>query len=82
VSLLWAVPVVAVAVAAGLVLVRVRAIEQACLDLVVATRRTGELQVPMADLRRELRRSGPLVDRVWSHWDPGDDPDHDDPAQR
>jgi hypothetical protein len=82
VSLLWAVPVVAVAVAAGLVLVRVRAIEKACVDLVVATRRTGELRVPLADLRRDLRRTGPLVDRVWSHWDPGDDPDESDPADR
>ena len=48
----------------------------------VATRRTGELRVPLADLRRDLRRTGPLVDRVWSHWDPGDDPDESDPADR
>ena len=75
-SLLWAAPVVAVALAAGLVLARVRTIEQACLELLVATRRTGELRPPLADVRRELRRSGPLVERVWSHWDGADD----DPA--
>ena len=81
-SLLWAVPVVAVAVAPGQVQVRVRANEKACVDLVGATRRPGELRVPLADLRRDLRRSGPLVDRVWSHWDPGDDPHDGDAAER
>jgi hypothetical protein len=72
-SLLWAVPVVAVAFAAGLVLGRVRTIERVCLDLVVAARRTGELRRPLVDLQTELRRSGPLVDAVWSHWASPDD---------
>ena len=68
-SLLWAVPVVAVAVGAALVLARARTIEQTSLELLVAARRTAELRPPLDDLRRELHRSGPLVDRVWAHWD-------------
>jgi hypothetical protein len=71
-SLLWAVPVVAVTVGAALVLARARTIELTCLELLVAARRTGELRPPLADLRRELHRSGPLVDRVWAHWDDAD----------
>jgi hypothetical protein len=72
VSLLWAVPVVAVAVAAGLVLARTRALEQASLELLVAVRRTADLRPPLVDVRDELARTGPLVDRLWSHWDPDD----------
>jgi hypothetical protein len=68
-SLLWVVPVVAVAVGAGLVLARARSIELVSLELLVASRRTGELRAPLDDLRRELHRTGPLVDRVWAHWD-------------
>jgi hypothetical protein len=68
VSLLWAVPVVAVAVGAALVLARARTIELACLELLVAARRTGEMRPPLDGLRRELHRSGPLVDRVRAHW--------------
>jgi hypothetical protein len=74
VSVLWAVPVVAVALGAGLVLARARTIEQASLELLGAVRRTGELRRPLVDLRTELRRSGPLVDRVWVHWDAPDPP--------
>jgi hypothetical protein len=74
VSLLWAVPVVAVAVAAALVLARVRTLEQACTALVVEVRRSSELRVPLAEVRRQLRRSGPLVDRVWNHWETGENP--------
>lgn len=74
-SLLWAVPAVAVAIAAALVLARARTIEDASVALLVAVRRTGELRRPLVDLRAELDRSGPLVDRVWSHWDAPDDAD-------
>jgi hypothetical protein len=73
-SLLWAVPVVAVAVAVALVLAHLRAIEQASVELLDAVRRTGELRPPLAELRRDLARSGPLVDRVWSHWADEDRP--------
>lgn len=71
-SLLWAVPVVAVAVAAGLALARMRALEQGSLELLVAVRRTADLRPPLGEVRDELRRSGPLVERVLSHWDPDD----------
>lgn len=81
-SLLWAVPVVAVAVGAGLVLARARTIEQACLELLVAARRTGELRRPLAELRAELHDSGPLIDRMWSHWDEADPVDDPPEAQR
>jgi hypothetical protein len=74
-SLLWAVPVVAVATAAALVLGRVRTLERESLGLVVAVRRTAELRRPLAELRTELGESGPLVEAVWSHWEPHDDPD-------
>lgn len=72
-SLLWAVPVVAVALGAGLVLARARTIEVASLELLVAARRTGELRPPLEDLRHELHRSGPLVDRVRAHWAEADE---------
>lgn len=70
-NLLWAVPVVCAAVAVTLVLARARALEDVSHDLVVAVRRTSEMRRPLAGLQRELRRSGPLADRVWSHWDDG-----------
>jgi hypothetical protein len=72
-SLLWAVPVVAVAVAVALVLGRLRALEQASVELLDAVRRSDEMRPPLAQVRRELNRSGPLVDRVWSHWADGDE---------
>lgn len=72
-SLLWAVPVVAVAVAVAIVLSRLRALEDAGVDLARSVRRTNELRPPIAAVRRELNRSGPLVDRLWSHWDDGED---------
>lgn len=74
-SLLWAVPVVCAAIAVTLVLARARALEDASRELVAAVRRTSELRMPLAGLQRELRRSGPLVDGVWSHWDDGSDGD-------
>jgi hypothetical protein len=65
---LFAVPTIAVCVAVALVLSRLRALEEACTDLAVAVRRTNELRVPLSQVRRELVRSQPLVDRIWSHW--------------
>jgi hypothetical protein len=70
-SLLWAVPAVAVTVAVAVLLSRLRAIEDLSLDLARSVRRTGELRPPIAAVRRELNRNAPLVDRVWSHWDDG-----------
>ena len=70
-GLLWAVPVVAVAVAVAVVLSRLRAIEDLCVDLARSVRRTDELRPPIVAVRRELNRSAPLVERVWSHWDDG-----------
>jgi len=68
VSLLWAVPVVAVAVAVAVVLSRLRTIEDLCVELARSVRRTNELRPPIVAVRRELNRSAPLVERVWSHW--------------
>jgi hypothetical protein len=67
-ALLWAVPVVAVAVGVAVVLAHLRTLEKVCTDLAAEARRTSELRPPLADLRRHLDRSGPLVDRLWSHW--------------
>jgi hypothetical protein len=78
VNLLWAVPVVCAAVAMALVAAWARTLEDASRDLVVAVRRTAEIRTPLAGLQRELRRSGPLADRVWSHWDDGSDDDGSD----
>jgi hypothetical protein len=66
--LLWALPVLAVAVGAGLLLSRMRALEDLTVELLVAVHRTRELHQPLDELRAELRRSGPLTQRVWSHW--------------
>lgn len=65
---LFAVPVVAACVAMAVVLSRLRAIEEAATELAVAVRRTNEIRLGLAEVRRALDRSGPLVDRVWSHW--------------
>jgi hypothetical protein len=73
-SLLWAVPAVSMAVAVALVLAHLRGIEQASVGVLDAVRRTGELRPPLAELRRDLNRSGPLVDRVWAHWSDEDRP--------
>lgn len=66
--LLWAVPVVAVAVGVALVLGRLRALEDVATELAVAVRRSRELRAPLAELRRELDRSRPLVERIYGHW--------------
>lgn len=65
---LFAVPTVAVCVAMIVVLSRLRALEEASTELMTAVRRTNELRVPLGQVRRELARSAPLVDRIWSHW--------------
>jgi len=67
-SLLWAVPVVAVAMGVAVLLSRLRALEDLSVDLAQEVRRTAELRPPLAEVRRHLDRSGPLVDRVWDHW--------------
>jgi len=70
-SLLWAVPAVAMTVGVALVLLRLRELEDLSVELARSVRRTSEIRPPLAAVRRELRRSGPLVDHVWSHWDDG-----------
>jgi hypothetical protein len=72
-SLLWAVPAVAFTVGVAIVLSRLRTLEDLGVELARTVRRTSELRPPLRQVRRELRRSGPLVDHVWSHW--GDDPE-------
>jgi cytochrome c-type biogenesis protein CcmH/NrfF len=67
--LLWAVPVVAVAVGVALVLARLRHLEDVATELAAAVRRSREVRAPMADLRDELARTRPLVDGVFAHWE-------------
>lgn len=74
VSLLWVVPAVAASVGLVVLLLRVRALEDSSIDLMVAMHRTGELRRPLEDVRSEMAHSEPLVDRVWRHWS---DPPHD-----
>jgi hypothetical protein len=54
VSLLWTVPVVAAAVAAGLVAARARALEDATVGLAVEFRRLRELQPRLAAVHARL----------------------------
>ncbi len=77
-SLLWALPVVAVASGIGLVLSRMRTLEELSLELLVAVHRTRELHQPLDELRSELERSEPLTERVWAHWS-AVDADRDEP---
>jgi hypothetical protein len=77
VLLLWAVPVVAASVGVAVLLSRVRVLEDLSIDVLVAVHRTGELREPLQATRREMNRSGTLVERVWSHWT---DPDDDEPG--
>lgn len=72
-TLLWAVPGLAFTVGVAVVLSRLRTLEDLSVELARSVRRTSELRPPLSQVRRELRRSGPLVDHVWSHW--GEDPE-------
>jgi hypothetical protein len=73
VSLLWTVPVVAAALATGLVAARARALEDATVDLAIEIRRLRELRprlngvcAALRDTREaaaELRRWHPLAPR-------------------
>jgi hypothetical protein len=55
VNLLWTVPVVAAALATGLVAARARALEDATVDLAIETRRLRELRPHLAGVRAGLR---------------------------
>jgi hypothetical protein len=55
VSLLWTVPVVAAALATGLVAARARALEDATVDLAIEIRRLRELRPRLAGVRAALR---------------------------
>jgi hypothetical protein len=54
VNLLWTVPVVAAALATGLVAARARALEDASVDLATEIRRLRELQPRLVDVRAGL----------------------------
>jgi cytochrome c-type biogenesis protein CcmH/NrfF len=69
VVLLWAVPIVAVTVGVGVVLSRLRALEDIGTELAVEVHRTRELRPRLTALRRELTRSEPLVHQVFGHWE-------------
>jgi hypothetical protein len=68
VVLLWAVPAMAAAVGAAILLGRVRAIEGASVELLLAVHRTGELREPLGAIRAEMQRTGPVVETVLAHW--------------
>jgi hypothetical protein len=55
VNLLWTVPVVAAAIATGLVAARNRALEDATVDLAIEIRRLRELRLGLAGVRAALR---------------------------
>jgi hypothetical protein len=55
VNLLWTIPVVAAALAAGLVAARARALEDATMDLGTEIRRLRELEPRLAGVRVALR---------------------------
>jgi hypothetical protein len=57
VSLVWSVPVVAAALAAGLVLARVRALEEAAFELWREVARLSELRRPLSGLREATRET-------------------------
>jgi hypothetical protein len=61
VSLVWSVPVVAAAVAAGLVLARVRALEEAAFGLWREVARLSEVRRPLAGLREATRETDALA---------------------
>lgn len=54
-NLLWTVPVVAAALATGLVAARARALEDATVDLAIEIRRLRELRSHLAGVRAALR---------------------------
>ena len=56
-NLLWTVPVVAAAIATGLVAARARALEDATVDLAIEIRRLHELQPRLAGVRAGLRET-------------------------
>jgi hypothetical protein len=57
VNLLWTVPVVAAAVATGLVAARARALEDATVDLAIELRRLGELRHRLTGVTAALRET-------------------------
>jgi hypothetical protein len=57
VNLLWTVPVLAAALATGLVAARVRALEDATVDLAIEIRRLRELRPRLAGMRAALRET-------------------------
>jgi hypothetical protein len=61
VSLLWTVPVVAAALATGLVAARARALEEATTDLASEIRRLRELQPGLAAVRSRLLETRELA---------------------
>ena len=61
VSLVWSVPVVAAALAAGLVLARVRALEDAAFGLWREVARLSELHRPLRGLREATRETDDLA---------------------
>jgi hypothetical protein len=76
VHLLWTVPVVAAAIATGLVAARARALEDATVELAIEVRRWRELRPRLDDVRAALRdtRAGTVELRRRHPLAPRDDP--------
>jgi len=65
VNLLWTVPVVAAALATGLVAARARALEDATVDLATEIRRLRELQPRLVDVRAGLLETRERAAELW-----------------
>jgi hypothetical protein len=78
VSLVWSVPVVAAAVAAGLVLARVRAMEEAAFGLWLEVARLSELRRPLAGLREATHETDALAEAFKARHAPEPDDGADD----
>jgi hypothetical protein len=75
VTIVWSIPVMAAAVAAGLVLARVRAIEEAALGLRREVALLTQLRRPLARVRAAFRETGAAVAAFRAHR--GDEPPSD-----
>jgi hypothetical protein len=82
VSLVWAVPVVAAAVACGLAAARARAVEDAARGLAREMRELAALRAPLAEVRRSTAETEALVAEFRVAHEPTDPPDGEGTGRR